>query len=123
MREFYDRQGPYKGTTLPMKQLSAAERAMVHRYAEELGLGHDSKGSEPNRYLELSRPETEEDKVVSSSGEETGVAEDDAEGDDGVSADKQRRDALSAAVSSRYRAKQDAAAQAMKKDDVSEEKL
>ena len=70
IREFCDKTGAKVERKLQLKNLNNMERAVAHEYCEELGLSHDSKGQDPNRYIEIKRPDdvidpselTEEDK-------------------------------------------------------------
>jgi 5'-3' exoribonuclease 2 len=70
IREFADKTGPKQQTTVVLKDLSNQERAMAHGYCEELGLSHDSKGQEPNRYIVVARPGDLEDKSAVMSADE-----------------------------------------------------
>lgn len=63
IREIADGTAPGNPKKVELKNLSNAERACAHEYCEELGLGHDSKGTEPNRYIVVSRSDmTDEDR-------------------------------------------------------------
>ena len=60
IREFADKTGATVQRKLELKHLSNMERAVAHEYCEELGLSHDSKGQEPNRFIVVKRPDSDD---------------------------------------------------------------
>ena len=46
---------------LKLMGLGPQDRQMAHAYCDELGLGHESRGEDPNRFLYITRPPSEED--------------------------------------------------------------
>ena len=39
-----------------LKRLNGFLRAQAHAYCDEIGIGHDSLGTDPNRFIRLTRP-------------------------------------------------------------------
>eukprot|EP00045_Choanoeca_perplexa_P015867 m.206175 g.206175 ORF g.206175 m.206175 type:complete len:1229 (+) comp17100_c0_seq1:60-3746(+) len=64
IREFADDESPQRARQMPLKGLNGYLRSLAHGYCDELGLKHESQGTDPNRFIMVARDDSDEDTDV-----------------------------------------------------------